>query len=428
MISFAQLQDSVAFATKRSSRSSFYRSLYCVPHHTTLLAITTIRDWEELPYIAKEHLLNTPLSDRLFVERTELDSIYVSSGTTGRPPLFSPRNQLGGFEYRTAFHDFQKPIISSITYQHKNEYFLESLGRHPRVLALDPSNVVASVRMAKRIGADCISTQASLLPLIGEVVRQENMGASIRLIEACRDPFSHALYEYVHAIFPNATIISHYGASEVECSPIGVICRPIDGSEPLEIFHANSNIYLELIDPQTLRVLEPKEGTVGELVVTAFSPESPAFPLLRYRIGDKVQIHSTRCPKHKTWSFVLLGRSEEDFIKIPGGVLRTTEIKRVLSHLHLDSHSTFHMYYAEVTVDGRPLLRVTLFIESKHQIDFKKIAEDVAQEMHVGPSTTYADGVKKHMYLPLICRSLNNTNLPKEHANKIIQDTDSYNV
>jgi len=79
----------------------------------------------------------------------------------------------------------------------------------------------------------------------------------------------------------------HYGLSEVPGPAIGFECVEHQG------LHLNEDHFLaEIIDPDTGRV-QP-EGEIGELVLTTLTTR--AFPLIRFRTGDRARILPEPCP------------------------------------------------------------------------------------------------------------------------------------
>lgn len=79
----------------------------------------------------------------------------------------------------------------------------------------------------------------------------------------------------------------HYGLSEVPGPALAFECEERQG------LHLSEDHFLaEVIDPATGIVL--REGEVGELVLTTLTTR--AFPLIRYRTGDRVRILGGRCP------------------------------------------------------------------------------------------------------------------------------------
>lgn len=404
MNTLAGLQKTLAYATNAHT-GEFYRTLYEIDLDEPFLHIASMKDWLALPFVTKDMLIATPLSERSFIPLHLLDHLRTSSGTSGKPPLFSPRTPLRGMEYRMQYHSFSAATLAYCVpaMPHWHELYQKAHGKKPRVIAYDPKNHRASVRVARLAGVDSISTFAFHIRTIGEDMIQEKMNEQIRFIEICGESCTRALFEYIRTTFPNATLIPFYGSSEAEDSPMGMPCRAITGEEPLSLYHAKPSQYHELIDPLTGELIEPIAGAEGELVVTAFPGEPSAFPLVRFRTGDIARVIDTECCTHGTWSFTLLGRTELDSVKIPGGVLRADEIERVL-RLFKDRVSdifTLHCYTRET--EHGPLFEPILEIEPRGAVALESLAYDISQKLLTGPTHTYATGVSEGRYLPLRC-------------------------
>ncbi|MFZ2886843.1 MAG: hypothetical protein WA021_03420 [Minisyncoccia bacterium] len=383
---------------------SFYRTLYAISEAQPL-TIASEDEWRALPFVTKDDMIATPYSNRVFANRASVDHIRASSGTSGKPPLFSPRTYLRDMEYRTKYHDFKKGILAygvpAAPYWH--EHFQMTLGNTPRVIVFDPQQPAASVRLARIANVDCISTFAFHMRLIGEHMMTEKIHTQIRLIEICGEACTPALFAYLRATFPHATIIPFYGSSEVEDSPIGVPCRPITGEEPLSLYHAKKNRFHEIIDPETGAVLPVCADAEGELVITAYPGEPSAFPLIRYRTGDVIRVVDERCPQHQTWSFTIVGRATLDFLKIPGGVLRVDEILRVVRLFQGRISERFELHRFERETPAGPKPQVELHVDPVGVIDMEKLASEVAAALRVNPTRSYAQGVADGLYLPLTC-------------------------
>lgn len=389
MLNFNDLQKLVDYVSGARAKSNFYRNLY----QKTFPTISK-DEWLSLPFVTKETLLAMPLWERSFVPLSKLDHVRTSSGTSGKPPLFSPRTLLRHTEYRLLYHDFKKPILAYLVpaMPHWHEEAQRSLGVSPHVISFDPTTPQASARLAALAHADSMSLFAFHIPLVGPHLKREGVGENFKFIEICGEACTQALLSYMRETFPNATIIPFYGSSEVEDSPMGVPCRAITGEEPLSLYHAKSSHYHELIDPETLEVLVPTAGVEGELVVTAYPGEPCAFPLLRYRTGDMAKVVDTTCTTHGVWSFTLIGRSELDFVKVQGGVLRADEIERVLRMFATEVTDTFTL------VAGQDF---ELKVEAKAGVDLNALARKIESELRIGPKVTYAQGVVEGRFLPL---------------------------
>lgn len=384
--------------------ATFYRSLYEVKAGESLQLNQS--SWAQLPFLTKDHLLAAPLDERI-LSLTETDHLRASSGTSGKPPLFSPRTFLRGMEYRLEYHDFKKPILAfgvpAAVYWH--EWFQKNNGGSGSAIAYDPSEPSASVRLAHHAGADSISTFAFHLTTIGEHMRAEGMNDNIRFIEICGEACTSQLYSFLRTTFPHATVIPFYGSSEVEDSPIGFPCHAIDGSEPLAVYHAKASQYHELIDPRDGTLFMPAKGAEGELVVTAYPGPHAAFPLVRYRTGDVVRVVDAHCEKHASWSFTVVGRAQLDFVKVPGGMIRVDEMARVISRIR-DLTGEFEIHVFEEDQDGAPVIRLEVHVEAKTTVDYEEIARRIANEFRINPTLSYAEGVANGRFMALSCAPL----------------------
>lgn len=366
-------------------------------------------DWVRLPFLTKEILLDTPLPDRQFAPRRGVDHFRVSSGTSGKPPLFSPRTSPRNIEYRNRYHSFQNAILAFTvpTMPHWHESLQMSLGYSPRVIVYDPQNASASIRLARIAGVDAISLFAFHMHKIAELMTAEKMNDRIRFIEICGETCSRSFFEFLRSRFPHAAILPQYGSGEVENIPIGLPCRPITGEMPLALYHVKETHYHEIIDPETLDVLPYSAGTEGELVVSSFPGEPAAFPLIRYRTGDMIRVVRDACAEHALPAFTVLGRVDSDFVKIPGGMLRVDEMERVLAELDSEHAGEFEVHVREHAGQTGPMPEVIVMIERQSAfLRGKDAARAISERLRVGPSRTYAEGVRDGMYLPLSCEPL----------------------
>jgi phenylacetate-CoA ligase len=87
-----------------------------------------------------------------------------------------------------------------------------------------------------------------------------------------------------------------YGARVYEVMGIGDIAASLWGECPEQAgmhFSGGGSIHVELVDPESGRPVEMKDGAQGELVYTHLRRE--AAPLLRFRSRDHVQVWVSRC-------------------------------------------------------------------------------------------------------------------------------------
>jgi phenylacetate-coenzyme A ligase PaaK-like adenylate-forming protein len=416
MLSFEQLQKLVAHATS-SPTSDFYPTLYGRTIKDGPLHIPDVDAWRSLPVVTKDALIAHPIARRSFLPLTQLNHLRASSGTSGKAPLFSPRTHVRAMDYRARFHDFKKPFMSFtvplMPYWH--EQFQKEHGGNPTVIIYDPKQPRASVTLAAEAGIDAASLFIYHVQTAGDEMVRHGINANIKFLEITGETCSRALYDYMRATFPNATIVQSYGASEVEDVHIGMPCKPMDGTEPLSVYHPKDTHYLEIIDPETGAVLEPAPGVEGDLLITAYPGEPAAFPLVRFRIGDTIRVVDAPCKEHGTWSFTVLGRTDMEFVKIPGGVLKADEVARVLRLYESDVSDTFVLRCTEMQTSEGPRLKPVLEVELKKNIDLMELADRLARSIRVAPSFTYHDGTVAGRYLPLTCVPLQPGTSSKKH-------------
>ncbi len=385
---------------------ALYRRHYGIDSDSGPLRIADWNSWQSLPFIDKAILQNIPIEERVFIEWGDINSIHASSGTSGRPPHFSPWVRLDGYEYRTRFHTFTRPALCSMPIHHQHEKFLDEFNVNPKLIVFDPRRARASVELARLAGIDSLFIFTGHLTLIGPEVERLGMGADIRFIELAGESCSRSLYNYAKRVFPNSVIVSFYGATEVENPPITYPCRPLSDAEPLEVHHPRDGYYIELIHPDTRELLPIQSGTEGEIVITAdiTRPSLQAVsPLVRYRTGDMARVFEEKCSTHNNWSFTMPGRVAMDFIKIPGGVLRAEEIERVLRSLGENVSDIFELHFKEIEDAGTVKISITLYLETTGATDLENLARQVERSTRVGAAFTYADGIARGMYLPITC-------------------------
>ena len=126
-----------------------------------------------------------------------------------------------------------------------------------------------------------------------------------------------------------ATVVEGMGMGEMACVIFGE-CVQNRGNGMHYI--AQGVVHVELIDPESGKQIEIKEGAKGELVYTAL--QSEAMPLIRYRSRDHVTIVSTdQCVCGRTgFRIEVLGRTD-DMLTILGVNVYPVAVTDVVSGL-----------------------------------------------------------------------------------------------
>ncbi len=418
MKSFEELRDLVASVTKAGG-PALYRDLYGMEAGAPPLVLDSPAAWSVLPLLEKSDLQKILPADRAFVSWRDVDAIYATSGTSGKPPLFIPRTKLDLFGYRAAWHAHSRAFLSSVGPPHRQEYYFASRGQAPRVVGLDQRNVRASIRLAKAAGVDGMYLFAFLVPGVAECMREFQMTDGIRFIEITGETCSDALYTYTRAAFPNATIVGSLGANEVEDSPHGIPCTAALCGADARRFHIKDDCHVEIIDAENGAPVAARAGAEGEMVLTVGGGAPYASPLIRYRTKDIARIEEESCPLHGAWTFSIAGRIDADFLKLPHGQLRADEIERVLRSLSPEVTDEFEAIRSEVPSAAGPHVQVILRVRAFPGADLDRLAERIAEQLRTGPSTTYADNVRRGRCAPLVCEPLPDTATPAGKRRKM---------
>jgi phenylacetate-CoA ligase len=88
---------------------------------------------------------------------------------------------------------------------------------------------------------------------------------------------------------------------------------------------------IDLVDPETKRPIEIKDGVIGEIIGTEFNLK--ASPRIRFATGDVIQVFTHECPGcgFKGKRVKVLGRSD-DMLIIKGANVYPSAIKKVIAN------------------------------------------------------------------------------------------------
>ncbi len=118
------------------------------------------------------------------------------------------------------------------------------------------------------------------------------------------------------------TCWEHYGLSEVPGPAIAFECKMHGG------LHINEDHFLaEIIDPETMQVIPP--GQPGELVLTTLTTR--AFPLIRFRTGDKARIMEEPCScKSPLARIEWFSERVDDIMKVDGVNIHRQQVVSII--------------------------------------------------------------------------------------------------
>jgi phenylacetate-coenzyme A ligase PaaK-like adenylate-forming protein len=386
MFSLETLADIVEAATA-PEKPSFYRDIYNKNADQTN-SIRTWEQWYALPCIGRDDLQAKSVEERSFAPLQMIDAFYISSGTTGRPPLFTARGMREGYEYRKEWYDMEGAFFSGVGPAHRTRYMFTQNGKPATVIQLDPSELRTSCKLAAQANVTGMFLPVFLAARVAELFDELGAGASVRYIELTSEKIPRSLVPALQEIFPNASVYASWGMSELDASPMGIPCRPLGANDEV-LYHLQDTCHMDIVDPETLASLPFSVSCEGEALITSYPP-SAIFPMIRYRTGDIARIVELSRDKHHRPTFSIVGRAANDFLKIPGGMLRADEIERVLRAVPGISSERFELHRYEKETASGSRYRFVLHADVPVQSDLSALARAIAAQVRVGPSLTLA--------------------------------------
>lgn len=323
------------------SKIPFYREKLKKSIEEEKSRIIKLEDMEKLPFTVKDELrtsqaLAPPFGLHQACERYQIARVYMTSGTTGAPTFVGlTRNDLNSWiecASRSYWAAGFRPA----------DWIVSSLGAGPFIagttlegwqnigcclIPVGPGRTERIVDAFRKGKADCLScTPSYALYLLEhcEKVGIDPAELGIKKIQFGGEPgWQTGLRSKIENTF-DCTTTESLGMGDVSVDFWGE-CEQKQGMH----FCGQGVIYPELIDPETLQVMEWSEGVVGELVYTHLKRECQ--PLLRFRSRDIVKVTGMKCPCGRTAPMIrVLGRSD-DMFKVKGVTVYPSSVKEVVS-------------------------------------------------------------------------------------------------
>lgn len=311
-----------------------------VPFYGERLTLHPIRSWSELegfPFTTKRDLRDQyPFG--LFASPMETVSrLHATSGTRGKPTLVGYTQQ----DLNTWADLCARLLVGAgggredILYNALNYgLFTGGLGIHYGAERLGCTVVPASAGSTHR--------QLILLQDLKPRGMKATPSYALHLVETARehgiDPRSFGIQYGIFGAEPWSEAVrtrleerfglvayDSYGLSEMLGPGVAFECRERNG-----LHLAEDHFFPEIIDPDTGHRLGP--GEEGELVLTSLTKQ--AYPLIRYRTGDRTALLIDPCPCGRTSVRIARIRGRVDEMLILRGVnLFPSEVERVLLRL-----------------------------------------------------------------------------------------------
>jgi phenylacetate-CoA ligase len=221
----------------------------------------------------------------------------------------------------------------------------------PNTIVCVPSFILHIIRYAEEQGIDYRNSSVKKIVCIGENLREQDFSLNL-LGQRIRGKWDVAL----HSTYASTEMATTFTECEYGCGghhhPELIICELID---------ANGRT--------------PEEGAAGELVVTTLGVE--AMPLLRFKTGDLVRIHTEPCRCGRTSMRIspLMGRTRH-MIKLKGTTLYPPAIFDVLDHTPCVEN-----YVVEVTSDENGNDHVCVCVGLRNETPLPENDADVVKDL-----------------------------------------------
>ena len=285
--------------------------------------IRSLADIQNLPFTTKEDLRTSYPYDMFALPLRDVVRIHASSGTTGKPIVVGySKNDISHWTRLVARQLSWAGITEHDVVQIGFTYslFTGGLGYHFGAEAIGASVIPASsqanhkdqITIMKDFKTSALICAPSTALMLARTLK--SMGFNPECLHLKRGIFgSEPWSETVRAEIEETLRIKafdSYGISEIMGPGVSGECEKHNG------LHVNEDHFIvEVVDPATLQPLPL--GEEGELVFTTITKE--AFPLIRYRTGDRAGLMEGRCGCGRT--FVRMSRVKgrtDDMIMLKG--------------------------------------------------------------------------------------------------------------
>lgn len=373
-----------------SSLSSFYRDFYA---NTSVDLPLTHEQWRRMPLLQKSDIARVPFEQRIFVERSEVDIVRLTSGTTSSRVLAIPRVHMP----HTEAERHLMPVDSYMGFLLPHRVYDNYTRQGARFVGGDPARLDESARLASSMKIEGIGALPSTLIAFAKPLAALYDITRIRHLclngDICTAPQRAAL----KTLYPGVqTMVSSYGSSETQ-GLCGISCD-YPGNEQALLGHPL--VHYEIVNDTNQGI-----ATEGELVVSILYAQA-AFPLLRYRTGDTVRVLEESADR---FIFTVLGRTSSDRVRFSGGTILLAEIERAITQVTHGTVIDFEVVVGEdIDVNGQRLrLSLTLIAPEHTHVPENDIAERIEREMRISEKRSYREGVLHGLCAPLVCHFTN---------------------
>jgi len=326
-------------------QSTLNRAYRNVPFHKKrfkkmdidLSQIENLSDISRLPFMERQNISDNYPYNLFAVPLRDIVRIHTAPGTTHNPTVsgYTPQD-LSNWQCILAralqasdvtAHDILQITLNPGLANWGRDYKYGAEAIEASVIPHTPMSIEKKLMVLRDYKTSVLITTPSSALQLANYVRENEINTNIfelkTLIligEAVGKDDRRSLEEYLHV-----NVWSHYGLSEVPGPAIAFECTAHKG------LHINEDHFLpEIIDPYTGMVLP--EGQFGELVLTTLTTR--AFPLIRFKTGDKTKIISQPCECGRGLLRIdWVGDRTDDLINIDGVKVHKKQIQLSIQSL-----------------------------------------------------------------------------------------------
>ncbi|MDR1820180.1 MAG: phenylacetate--CoA ligase [Methanobrevibacter sp.] len=314
--------------------------------------IQELKDIEKLPFTTKTNLRETYPFSMFAVDDDEIIEIHTSSGTTGKPTVSGYTEK----DINIWAEIIARAIVmvgggSKDIIQNCYGYglFTGGFGVHhggrkvgATVIPISAGNTKRQIEVMVDFKSTILTCTPSYALYLSEFLEKEgftskdiNLKAGLFGAEMWTEEMRKELESRL-----NIDALNIYGLTEIMGPGVAQECLIKDG-----LHISEDHFYPEIIDPDTLEVLE--DGEKGELVLTTLTREG--MPIIRFRTKDLTSLNREKCECGRTTVRMsrITGRTD-DMLKIRGVMIFPSQIEKAL--LKIDGLTP--NYHIIVTRDG----------------------------------------------------------------------------
>ncbi len=338
--------------------------------------VSSPEEFEKLPFSEKNDLREAYPLGLMTAPQGEIVRIHSSSGTTGTPVII-PYTKKDVDDWATMFARCYEMagITNKDVIQITPGYGLwtagigfqagcEKLGA--MCVPMGPGNTDKQLQMMQDMGSTVLCATSSYALLLAEEIEKRGIKDKIHLKKGVigSERWGQKMRERISTEL-GIELYDIYGLTEIYGPGIGINCKHDTGMHYWDDF-----IYLEIIDPQTLRPVP--DGEWGEIVITTLVKEGA--PLIRYRTHDLSRIIPGECPCGSKFPRLdVIGGRTDDMMKIKGVNVFPKQIEEILAEFpELSSEYQIRISH----LDGKDTMRI--YVETNGSVDFLDMAKRVA--------------------------------------------------